>query len=305
MRVAVSGATGTIGRALVAALLERGDEVSVLSRRADGARQALGEVEAFGWPDPAAGPPPAEALAGREGVVHLAGEPLAQRWTDEAKRRIRESRTLGTRNLVSALGELPAEQRPSVLVSQSASGFYGARGEDPVDEEAAAGGGFLAEVVRGWEDEARRAEELGLRVVLSRTGVVLAPSGGALQKMLPFFRLGIGGPVAGGRQYVPWIHLDDAVGAILFCLDRDDASGPINVAAPQPATNAELSRTLGRVLRRPAVAPVPAFALQLLYGEMASVVTTGVREVPRRLGQLGYRFRRPELEPALRAALGR
>ena len=163
---------------------------------------------------------------------------------------------------------------------------------------------FLAAVVRDWEAEASKAQELGLRVVLTRTGVVLSESGGALEKMLPFFKLGVGGPVAGGRQYVPWIHADDVVGAILFCLDRPDASGPVNLTAPQPVTNKELSKALGRVLGRPAVAPVPGLAVKTLYGEMASIVTTGARVVPRRLEELGYDFRRPALEPALRAATG-
>ncbi|HEV2076010.1 MAG TPA: TIGR01777 family oxidoreductase, partial [Thermoleophilaceae bacterium] len=231
-------------------------------------------------------------------VLNLMGEPIEQRWSDPVKRRIRESRVAGTRNLVEGLG--PADPRPKVLVSQSASGRYGAHGDEPVDEEAPAGEDFLASVVVEWEREARRAEELGLRVALARTGVVLSESGGALSKMLPPFKLGVGGPVAGGEQYVPWIHVDDEVGALLFLLDSEAASGPVNVCAPRPATNRVLSKTLGRVLGRPAVAPVPGLAVKLLYGEMAQVVTTGVRMTPRRLQDLGYPFRRPDLEPALR-----
>jgi uncharacterized protein (TIGR01777 family) len=191
-----------------------------------------------------------------------------------------------------------------VLVSQSASGFYGPRGDEELTEDAPAGDDFLAGVVVGWEGEATRAAA-ELRVALTRTGVVLSPEGGALAKMLPFFRLGVGGPVAGGRQYVPWIHLDDVVGALMFCLDNAGAAGPVNLAAPNPVTNAELSRTLGRVLNRPAVLPVPAFALKLLYGEMAQIVVTGQRVVPARLNQLGYEFRHPDLEAALRDVLGR
>jgi uncharacterized protein (TIGR01777 family) len=236
-------------------------------------------------------------------VVHLAGEPIAQRWTDDAKRRIRASRELGTRNLVAGL-RATAEPRPRVLVSQSAIGWYGARGDEPVDEsEPAASGDFLAGIVAAWEAEARAAEELGLRVVLTRTGVVLAEEGGALEKMLPPFKLGVGGPVAGGKQYVPWVHLDDVVGAMLLCLDDERASGPINITAPEPVTNKELSKTLGHVLVRPALTPVPAFAVKFLYGEMASIVTTGARVMPKRLEELGYHYRRPELEPALRAAV--
>jgi uncharacterized protein (TIGR01777 family) len=308
LKVAVTGATGTIGRAVVQALLDRGDSVVALSRNASSAREKLGSagdaLEVQEWRDPKSEPAPAAAFAEAEGVIHLLGEPVAQRWSDAARREIRESRELGTRNLVDGLRD--ADPRPRVLVSQSASGFYGQRDDEPVDEsEPAATGDFLADVVIAWEAEAKRAEELGVRVVTARTGVVLAEGGGALEKMLPPFKLGVGGPVAGGRQYVPWVHVDDIAGALLFALDTDAASGPINVAAPAPATNAELSKALGRVLRRPAVMPVPGFALRLLYGEMASIVTTGVRMVPKRLEELGYAFRRPDLDDALRAATGR
>ena len=296
MRVTVTGATGTIGGALVRELRGRGDEVAVLSRSPEG--------DQFAWPDPKGEPPPPESLRGSGAVVHLAGEPLAQRWSDSAKAEIRDSRVLATRSLVAGLRSLPEGERPAVLVSQSAVGFYGARGDEPLDESASPGDDFLAEVVREWEAEARGAEELGARVVTTRTGVVLAKGGGALEKTLPPFKLGVGGPVAGGRQYVPWIHLDDVIGAMLFCIDNDAANGPVNVAAPEPVTNKELSKALGRALRRPAVAPVPAFAVKLLYGEMAIVVTSGQRAVPKRLTELGYEFRRPELEPALRAAIG-
>jgi uncharacterized protein (TIGR01777 family) len=305
VRVAVTGATGAIGREVVSALLARGDRVTALTRDPGSAEGRLGnEVEAVEWADPKSAPPPAEALAAADGVVHLLGEPVAQRWNDDARREIRDSRVLGTRNLVEGLRA--AEPRPRVLVSQSASGFYGPRGDERVDErQPAARGDFLADVVVAWEAEARRAEELGLRVALMRTGVVLSEGGGALEKMLPPFRMGVGGPVAGGRQFVPWVHVDDVVGALLLALDADAASGPIDVAAPEPVTNAQLSKALGRVLRRPAFMPVPGFAIRLLYGEMASIVTTGVRMVPRRLDELGYEFRRPDLEDALRAATGR
>jgi hypothetical protein len=241
-------------------------------------------------------------LPGIEGVVNLLGEPVAQRWTTPARDRIRDSRVLGTRQLVSALRALPPAARPRVLVSQSATGFYGPRAEAPLDEQAAAGHDFLAEVVVEWEREARAAESW-MRVALTRTGVVLAPSGGALAKMLPFFKLGIGGPVAGGRQYVPWIHLDDVVGALLYCLDNDGAAGPVNLTAPTPVTNAELSRALGHALGRPAVLPVPGMAVKLLYGEMAEMVTAGQRAIPAKLEQLGYPFRHAEIEPALKDVL--
>jgi uncharacterized protein (TIGR01777 family) len=304
MRVCVTGATGTIGRAVVAALMERGDEVVALSRDPDRAYTTLGaRVESFEWSDPTATRPPLAAFAGCDAVLNLMGAPVDRRWSDATKRAIRDSRVAGTRNLVEALGA--ADPRPPVLVSQSASGWYGARGDEPVDEsEPAAENDFLASVVVDWEREARAAEALGLRVALARTGVVLSPSGGALAKMLPPFRMGVGGPIAGGRQYVPWVHTADEVGALLLMLDSDEASGPINVCAPQAVTNRELSKTLGHVLGRPAVAPVPALAIKALYGEMSQVVTTGVRLVPRRLQELGYEFRLPQLEAALRDATG-
>jgi uncharacterized protein (TIGR01777 family) len=261
-------------------------------------------VEFHAWADPAGERPPAAALAGADAVVHLLGEPIDQRWTDEARQRIRDSRVLSTSRLVGAITALPEHERPRVLVSQSASGFYGAGGDEPAGEEAPAGDDFLAQVVADWESAARGAEGV-TRVVLTRTGVVLSPRGGALAKMLPFFRLGIGGPVAGGRQYVPWIHLDDVVETLLRCIDDERLAGAVNVTAPSPATNRELSRTLGSVLRRPALLPVPGFALKLLYGEMAQVVTQGRRVVPERLLAIGHRFAYPDLEPAVRAALGR
>jgi len=286
MRVTVTGATGTIGSSLVDALTARGDEVTSLSRTAN-------------WPDPKTAGPPLDTLSGQDGVVHLLGEQIAQRWTDDAKREISDSRVLSTRNLVAAIGELPEGERPKVLVSQSGAGWYGHRGDERLDESAPAGDDFLARLSAGWEAEARAAEALGVRVVVNRTGMVLSPSGGALAKMMPFFKAGVGGPVAGGRQYVSWVHLDDVVGAILFELDTDAASGPVNLTAPEPATNRELSKALGSALHRPAVAPVPALALKALYGEMADIVTTGQRAVPKRLTELGYTFRRPELEAAL------
>ena len=289
MRVVVTGATGLIGSALVKALASRGDDVTELSRSSN-------------WPDPKGAPPPADALRGRDAVVHLLGEQIAQRWTDDAKREIRDSRVLSTRNLVSALGELPEDERPRVLVSGSGAGWYGHRGDERLDESHPAGDDFLAQLSADWEAEARRAEELGVRVVVNRTGMVLSPSGGALEKMMPFFKAGVGGPVAGGKQYVPWVHLDDVVGAIQFELDSETARGPVNVTAPEPATNRDFSKALGRVLRRPAIAPVPALAVKALYGEMSDIVTTGQRAVPARLTELGYAFRRPQLEDALRDA---
>jgi uncharacterized protein (TIGR01777 family) len=300
MRLTLTGATGRIGSLLARELQRRGDEVTVLTRNPDTARAVLPGVEAVAW-DPEREPAPAAALSGRDGVVHLAGEDVAQRWTADAKRRIRESRERGTRNLVEGLRA--AEPRPRVLVASSAVGYYGPHGDERVDEGTPAGTGFLAEVCAAWEREAARAGELGLRVVHVRTGVVLDRDGGALSKMLPFFKLGAGGPVAGGDQYLAWVHRDDIVGIQLAALDGEDWSGPVNATAPEPATNRDFSRALGRALHRPAVAPVPGFAVRALYGDMAEMVTQGQRAVPARALALGYEFHHPELDEALRAAL--
>jgi uncharacterized protein len=301
MRVTLTGATGRIGLSLVEALTARGDDVTVLSRSPDRARSKLpAGVEAVAW-DPKAGPAPAAALEGRDAVVHLAGEDVAQRWSAKAKEEIRASREAGTRNLVAGLAA--AEPRPRALVSASASGLYGPRGDEPVDEDEPPGDDFLAGVVVAWEREAVKAEELGLRVAIMRTGVVLSPDAGALKKMLPPFKLGVGGPVGGGRQYIPWVHLDDVVGMYLQAIGDERWSGPVNVVAPGAVTNREFSRALGRVLHRPAFAPVPALALKLLYGEMSQIVLTGVHMVPRRAQELGYDFRQPDVQPALEATV--
>ncbi len=300
LRVTVTGATGLIGRKLLHALREREAHVTVLTRDPDRARARLGDVEAVRW-DLLSEPAPAEALTGRDAVVHLAGEPVAQRWTAKAKRAIRDSRVTGTRNLVEGLRL--TQELPRILVSSSATGYYGAHGEEPLDEDAPPGDDFLAGVCVDWEAEAHRATELGLRVVQVRTGVVLDSSGGALGKMLTPFRLGVGGPVAGGCQYMSWIHADDLVGMMLTALDDERWSGPINATAPTPVPNRDFSRTLGRVLKRPSLLPIPGLALRALYGEMAEIVTTGARVVPAKPLVLGFEFRHSELEEALRAAL--
>jgi uncharacterized protein len=299
MRVLITGATGTIGLALADALRSRGDQVVALSRDPERGQRVLGDgAEVHGWADPTGELPPAEALTGVDAVVHLLGEPIAQRWTEDAKQRIRDSRITSTQLLVKGLNALGDAERPAVLVSQSAVGYYGPRGDAPLDERSSGGHDFLAEIVTGWERAATAASGT-MRVACTRTGVVLSSGGGALAKMLPFFKLGIGGPVAGGRQYVPWIHLDDVVGGLIRCLDEPGATGPVNLTAPHPVTNAELSRALGHVLGRPAVLPVPGFAIKLLYGEMAEIVITGQRALPARLGELGYDFRHTEIQAAL------
>jgi uncharacterized protein len=299
MKVTVTGATGRIGRHLVQALKERGDEVTALSRNPERAREQLG-VEAFAW-DLKEEAAPAAALAGRDAIVHLAGEDIAQRWTKEAKAEIVDSRERGTRHLVHAIFE--AEPRPKALICASASGYYGPHGDEIVDESGAPGDDWLADVVARWERQADTAK-IGIRTVIVRAGIVLMKGGGALEKMLPPFKAGVGGPVAGGKQYMPWIHVDDLVGIYLAAIDHPTFDGAINGSAPEPATNKEFSKALGRALNRPAVAPVPAFSLKLLYGEMAQIVLSGVRMVPGRAAELGYEFKHPDLDEALRSAVG-
>jgi len=300
-RIALTGATGLIGPQLLDALRANGAEVTVLTRDPQRARERLGDVDAVRW-DLMSEPAPSEGLAGRDAVMHLAGEPVAQRWSSKARRAIHDSRVVGTRNLIEALRT--TDPRPGLLLSSSAIGYYGPHGEEPLDEDAPPGRDFLAQVCVDWEAEAARAGELGMRVAQVRTGVVLDRSGGALAKMLPPFRLGVGGPVAGGRQYISWIHTDDLVGMMMSTLQDERWSGPINATAPEPVSNREFSRVLGRVLKRPSLLPVPGPALSLLYGEMAEIVTTGARVVPARALVLGYEFRHPQLEAALRSALG-
>ncbi len=302
-RVTLTGATGLIGPSLVRALRKQGSEVTVLSRDPERARAKLGDVEVLGW-ELEREPAPAAAIAGREAIFHLAGAPVAQRWSASAKRAIRNSRVLGTRNLIDGIAAVAdAGQRPHTLISSSAIGYYGAHGEEPLDEDAPPGRDFLARVCVDWEAEAARAGELGVRVVQVRTGVVLDAAGGALAKMLPPFRLGLGGPVAGGAQYISWLHLDDLLGLMLAALADRRWSGAVNATAPAPVSNREFSKLLGSVLSRPALLPVPGLALRLLYGEMAEIVTSGARVVPAKALVLGYEFRRPQLEQALRAAL--
>ena len=301
-RITLTGATGLIGTRLVGALQRRGVQVTVLTRDPARARETLGEVEAILWRAEQE-PAPVEALAGRDALVHLAGAPLAQRWSASVKRAIRESRVNGTRNLLAGVRGAGESERPGVLISASAIGYYGARGEEPLDEDARPGDDFLAQVCVAWEAEALAARGLGLRVVPVRTGVVLDRRGGALAKMLPAFRLGVGGPLAGGRQYISWIHAEDVVGMVLAALADERWSEPVNATAPEPLSNRDFSRALGAALGRPALMPVPALALRARFGEMAGIVTTGARVMPARALVLGYEFRHPHLQPALRAAL--
>jgi uncharacterized protein (TIGR01777 family) len=310
MEVAVTGASGLIGRALVARLAARGDRVTILTRDPDAARARHGACAperselAFARWQPSGERAPREALAQRDAVVHLAGAPVARRWSEQVKRAIRDSRVLGTRNLVQALSALEADARPRALISASAVGYYGAHGAEPIDEEAPAAGDFLAHVCAEWEAEAQAAERLGLRTAQLRIGVVLDRSDGALARMLTPFRYGLGGPVGNGAQYMAWIHREDLIGIVLSALGDERWAGPVNGTAPDPVTNREFARALGRALHRPAWLPVPALALRLRYGDMAQVITTGVRAMPAKALVLGYSFAHPELEQALSSALG-
>jgi uncharacterized protein len=301
MRVLVTGASGMLGSAVSDALLARGDEVVGLTRDPERARSTNPTISWHAW-RPTTDRPPMAALDGIDGVVNLIGEEINQRLTDQAKVRIRESRIVGTRNLLEGVEASPTE--PSVFVGQSAIGYYGDRGEQIVDEESPAGEGFTAEVPIDWEAAEREAEEVFDRVVIFRTGLVLTKDGGLLKQLLLPFKLGVGGPIAGGEQYMSWIHIQDVVGLFLWALDDHRVWGVINATAPSPATNREFSKALGRALRRPAVFPVPKFAVAALRGgELADAVAGGARVLPRRALDLGYEFRHPDLDEALRSAL--
>ena len=293
----VTGATGFIGSALVQSLAETGHTVTRLGRaKAD---TGAGHLH---W-DPASGALHADTLGGMDAVVHLAGEDIASgSWTEAKKARIRESRVNGTSLLAQSLARL--SRRPAVLASASAVGYYGDRGDEVLTEDSPAGSGFLASVCRDWERATAAAAEAGIRVLHLRFGVVLSPSGGALARMLGPFRKGMGGPIGGGRQFVSWIAMDDAIGAILHGLSTAALSGAVNVSSPSPVTQAEFTRALGRVLHRPTLLSVPTFGVRLMFGEMAGeTLLASQRLMPARLLATGYRFRWPDLEPALRHLL--
>jgi len=275
----LTGARGFVGSALTELLQNQGHETKALSR----------------WPSPA-------DLEGVEAVVHLAGEPVAQRWTAEAKRRIRDSRVLGTRHLVESIKSL--EIKPKVVLCASATGFYGHRGDEVLTEESGAGEGFLAETCREWENEAKLLETLGVRVVFVRIGIVLGRGGGALAKMLPPFRLGVGGRLSHGKQWMSWIHREDLARLMAWALEKEELRGVVNGTAPGAVTNAQFTRVLARVLRRPAVFPVPEFVLKLAFGEMARVLLESQRVKPEVAEEKGFVFKYPDLEPALRELLG-
>ncbi len=298
MKVTVTGASGFIGRRLVRRLLEANHSVHLLVRSP---RAGLGAVPWSLW-DALAGDPPAASLEGVEALIHLAGEPIAQRWTPVVKERILRSRVEGTARLVAALARL--ERRPLVLVCASAVGFYGSRGDEVLTEESPPGSGFLSQVCMGWEEAADAAVELGIRVVKLRFGVVLGTEGGALARMLPPFRWGLGGCVGSGAQWMSWIHVDDLVELVCFSLEQAQFSGVANATAPNPVRNAEFTATLAGGLRRPAFVPVPALVLKALFGEMAEILLGSQRVLPRAAESAGFRFRYPHLEAALRQLLG-
>lgn len=301
MRILVTGASGMIGSSACDALLARGDEVVGLTRNPERARDTNPKLRWHRW-DPALERPPAEALDGVDGVINLVGEPIQQRLTEDAKRKIIASRETATRNLVQAIAG--ANPRPRVLVSGSAIGYYGDRGDAIVDESAAPGTGFAAEVPVAWEAAAKEVEQAGVRLVVVRTGLVLDRRGGLLKQLLLPFRLGVGGPIAGGRQYMSWIHIDDEVGILLWALNNEKVSGTVNSTAPNPVTNREFSRAIGRALHRPASVPVPGFVLDLKFGsEFGRVLRGGQRVMPRRALDLGYKFRFSDIDGALQNLL--
>jgi uncharacterized protein (TIGR01777 family) len=299
MKIAVTGGTGFIGRALVDRLAASGHAIVLLTRRPDaaGARQRI-EPSFFdvGRPFTAAG------LRGAQAVIHLAGEPIARRWTPEVKRRIRESRVAGTTAIAHAAREAGTVE---ALLSASAIGYYGPRGSEPLTESSPPGDDFLARVCRDWEREALSAAEAGIRTVLLRIGVVLHPEGGALAKMLPLFRLGLGGRFGTGAQYMSWIHREDALGLIVHALNAAAVEGPMNLTAPNPVMNAEFTRAVSRTIGKPAMLNAPSFALRIALGEMSQTVLAGQRVLPQRAQETGFAFRFPEVDAALRDLLVR
>lgn len=302
-RILVTGATGLIGSQVCDALIARGDEVVGLSRDPLRARETNPTVTWQAW-SPAAERPPEAAFAGVDAVVNLVGEQINQRLTEEAKQQIRDSRIRATKNLVDGL--LSVTPTPGVLVSQAAVGYYGDRGEAIVDESTPPDDHFLSELVVDWEHAAMAAEKGGMRVAILRTGLVLDPDGGLLKQLLVPFKLGVGGPLAGGAQYMPWIHRDDEIGLVLWALDNPQVSGTYNATAPNPVTNRAFSNALGTALKRPSFMPAPKFAIEALRGpELTEQIVASMRVVPRRALDDGYVFRFPEIEPALEDLVGK
>ena len=301
MKVLVTGASGRIGKALCDELLKRGDEIVGLTRSPDKAGEAQPRVTWHAW-EPTLERPTAAAFESVDGVVNLVGEKIDQRWSDEAKRKIMDSRKLATHNLVGAIEGLTA--RPKVLVSQSAVGYYGDRGDEELDESSAPGEGFDSSVCVEWERAAHEVEPTGVRLAIVRTGQVMETGGGILGELLLPFKLGLGGPLAGGRQWLPWIHIADELGVLTWALDTEAVSGVVNGTAPNPVTNKEWSKALGKALHRPAVLPIPGLAVEVKFGrEFGKVAQGGQRVLPKRTQELGYAFKYPEIDGALRDLL--
>lgn len=301
MHILVSGSTGLIGTAICSELMDRGHRIYRLVRAASSFQAPMGTW--FRW-DPAERQLPAEALRGMDVVINLAGEPIPGWWTNAKKRRILESRVEGTKLIADRIAEMV--QPPALLINASATGYYGDRGEQTLDESVDAGEGFLAEVCRRWEAAVEPAEQRGVRVARTRFGVVLSPRGGALKAVLPIFKLGLGAPLGDGSQYWPWVSIDDVVGAICAIIEADDAAGPFNVVGPAPVTNKHFTRTLGRVLKRPTWPGIPEAFVNLLMGEMADqALLPSQRAVPQKLEQIGYRFHHSRLEDTLRDLLNK
>jgi hypothetical protein len=299
MTALVTGGTGFVGPRLLRML----DRPTVLSRDPDRARRSIGHLAGriVRW-DPLEGPPPTEAFAGVDAVFHLAGESVAEgRWTAAQKARIRDSRVIGTRHLVQGMAQ--AEQKPSVFVSASAVGYYGDRGDEELTESARPAHDFLGDVCVAWENEAHAADALGVRVVTARTGIVLGAGGGALGKMLTPFKLGAGGPLGSGRQWMPWVHVTDLARLYLHAADTTSIRGPMNAVAPNPVRNSEFTKALGRQLHRPAFMPAPYIGLRLLFGEFAQVLFASQRVIPKVAIDTGFVFQFPEIAGALREIL--
>ena len=296
MKVLITGAGGLIGHALQKSFTEKGYELLLASRKEPQDDQHIQWDVETGFTDP-------EKLEGIDAVVHLAGENISGlRWTEEKKKAIRESRVLGTRNVVDAISKL--KHKPKVLVSSSAIGFYGDRGEEEVTESSAAGDNFLAEVCKAWESESRRAEDAGIRTVLLRTGIVLSKDGGALATMLTPFKLGVGGVVGSGKQWMSWISLDDHVAVINYAIENENLRGAVNSVSPHAVTNQEFTKTLGEVLYRPTFLPLPEFAVSMIFGEMGdALLLASTKVIPKRLEDAGFEFKYLELKPAIEHAV--
>lgn len=299
MKTLVTGATGFIGRVIVQQLEQQGHEVVVLTRNVPKAALILGsKCKYFQWADTTT-PPPAEAFQGVEGIINLMGESIGEKkWSEEQKKKILNSRVIGTAKLLEAVSKL--EKKPKVLVSTSAIGIYGNRRAEELDENSAPGSGFLAEVCKAWEGEANKAQKLGLRVAIIRVGVVMGKNGGALTKMVPLFKLGVGGKLGSGDQYMSWVHVEDLAAMFVTALTDESISGPYNGTAPYPATNSDFTKVLGKVLRRPAILPAPEFALKTILGEMSAIVLEGQKVLPKKFKEKNFHYRYPTLEMTLK-----